>query len=56
MGPEAHSSHPHNLYWVSFLDVKQMMHGIDCSPTYSAKVKERAELHLYPYLGLHGLF
>jgi len=37
----------HNSYRVSFLDVKQLMRGVDCPPTSSAEVKKRVELYLY---------
>ena len=34
-------------YWLPFLGVKWLGHGIDHPPPSSAKVKEREELYLY---------
>jgi len=38
-------------YWVSFLGVKHLEHGIDCPSPTSVEVKERVELYLYSSFG-----
>jgi hypothetical protein len=40
----------------SFQEVKRPGRGVDHPPPSGTEVKERAELYLYPSLGLRGLF
>jgi len=36
-----------NEYWVSFLGIKQLEHGIDHPPPSGTKFKERVKLYFY---------
>jgi hypothetical protein len=45
--PGAHPSILCNGYWVSFLEVKWPVRGVNHSHTSSVKVRERVELYLY---------
>jgi hypothetical protein len=61
--PWGSPNHLYNGYRVSFPGVKQLGHGVDHPPPFSAEVKERVELYLYspsgpswPALGLTLLY
>jgi hypothetical protein len=54
-GPGAHPA-SYIMGTVSFPGVKRPGRGVDHPLPFSAEVKERVELYLYPPLGLRGLF